>query len=128
MLNLIPFPNHTSYKYYGGKGIRFNIDSYEDFSRVLGDRPTLNHSLDRINNQGHYEIGNIKWSSKSEQNLNTNIQNTNTTNIKKISLRKAWGYHKDRYIVRLPLTCKVIYSGSDLEIAKQKLKEHHAYS
>jgi len=36
----------------------------------LGKRPTVRHSLDRINNDGHYELGNVRWATKKEQRAN----------------------------------------------------------
>lgn len=37
----------------------------------MGDRPSPNHSLDRINNDGNYEPSNCKWSTQSEQVINS---------------------------------------------------------
>ncbi len=37
---------------------------------VLGDRPTEQHSLDRIDNDKGYEPGNLRWATKQEQALN----------------------------------------------------------
>ena len=36
----------------------------------IGLRPSAEHSLDRIDVHGHYEPGNIKWSTKTEQARN----------------------------------------------------------
>lgn len=44
---------------------------FEHFYEDMGDRPSPKHSLDRINNNGHYEPGNCKWSTRSEQQNNT---------------------------------------------------------
>jgi hypothetical protein len=55
---------------YGGRGIEFNFTSLEQFALELGERPTTKHSLDRLDNDGHYEPGNIKWSTWQEQILN----------------------------------------------------------
>jgi hypothetical protein len=33
----------------------------------IGDRPTKQYSLDRKNNAGNYEPGNLKWSDRFEQ-------------------------------------------------------------
>ena len=35
----------------------------------IGERPD-NHTLDRINNKGHYEPGNIRWATRSTQQGN----------------------------------------------------------
>lgn len=37
---------------------------------ALGPKPTPAHSLDRIDNDRGYEPGNLRWATKSEQNLN----------------------------------------------------------
>jgi len=63
----------------------------------------------------------VKWSTKKEQNINQSIRVNSSTGIKGITLRRATGYHKDRYIVKAPLTSKVLYSGYSLEKAKDVL-------
>lgn len=58
------------WKNYGGRGIKFLFTSFEDFILHLGFRPSPRHSLDRINNDGHYEPGNVRWATKREQREN----------------------------------------------------------
>jgi hypothetical protein len=55
------------YKYYGGRGVEFRFNSFEEFYAELGDKPDATYSLDRIDNNGHYEAGNVRWASKSDQ-------------------------------------------------------------
>jgi len=64
------------YEHYGARGISVYqpwSDSYEEFRDYvhehLGPRPQ-GRSLDRINNDGNYEPGNIRWATLSEQNSN----------------------------------------------------------
>ncbi len=61
---------HAQYHNYGGRGIEFRFSSLDEFIYVVGDRPSLKHSLDRIDNNGHYEKGNLRWATMREQNLN----------------------------------------------------------
>jgi hypothetical protein len=63
-------PKHHAYKRYGGRGIEFRFTSYEEFLSAAGRRPTPKHSIDRIDNDGHYEAGNVKWSTSREQGRN----------------------------------------------------------
>ena len=91
--------NHPLWKYYGGRGIKFNFTSYIEFYAELGNKPTPNHSLDRIDNDGHYEKGNITWSTKQTQVLNRRIQKNNTTNHKNIhwyKITNKWNVHIKR--------------------------------
>ena len=62
------------YQNYGARGIKIHDSWIHDFrafetyvSQELGLRPSKNHSLDRINNDGHYEPGNLRWATFSEQ-------------------------------------------------------------
>jgi hypothetical protein len=63
-------PNSTSWKDYGGRGIKFLFTSFEQFFAELGPKPSPKHSLDRIDNEGNYEPGNVKWSTRAEQHAN----------------------------------------------------------
>lgn len=66
------------YLMYGERGISVYspwADSYPEFAAWirgnLGERPSNSHSLDRVNNSGNYEPGNLRWASVKEQNNNT---------------------------------------------------------
>lgn len=66
-------PNAHGYKYYGGRGIKMCDKwrlSFEDFIIDMGPRPSMKHSVDRINNDGHYEPGNCRWATREEQARN----------------------------------------------------------
>jgi len=55
---------------YGGRGIEFRFESFEQFLAELGRKPTPQHSVDRIDNDGHYEPSNVRWATKREQARN----------------------------------------------------------
>ena len=65
--------NNRSYPYYGGRGItvceRWR-KSYDEFLHDVGRRPSEDVSLDRINNNGNYEPGNVRWATHSQQMRN----------------------------------------------------------
>jgi len=56
-------PKNKDYKNYGGRGIKFLFTSFEQFFGELGKRPK-GKSLDRKNNEGNYEPGNVRWPQK----------------------------------------------------------------
>lgn len=67
--------SNSSFGDYGGRGIEFRFNSFEEFYAEVGKRPSPNHSLDRIDVNGHYEKGNIRWATLKEQcsNRRSNI-------------------------------------------------------
>lgn len=65
-------PNDTCYSYYGGRGIKVKFNSFEEFYEEVGDMPKdgQKYSIERVNNNGHYEPGNVKWATQKEQTRN----------------------------------------------------------
>ena len=55
-------PNNAKYADYGGRGITICEEflSYEGFHAIMGDCPD-GLTLDRIDNDGNYEPGNVRW-------------------------------------------------------------------
>ncbi len=60
-------PKNPGYKYYGGRGIQFLLTSWRELINLIGKRPNSLYSLDRIDNNGNYAIGNIRWATKKQQ-------------------------------------------------------------
>lgn len=62
-----------NYAFYGGRGIMMCdrwATSFEAFLADVGPAPSERHTLERINNDGHYEAGNVRWATKLEQARN----------------------------------------------------------
>lgn len=61
------------YHLYGGRGIivfREWVDSFEAFFSSVGKKPSRYYQLDRIDNNGNYEPGNVRWATPSENTRN----------------------------------------------------------
>ena len=65
--------NNKRYRDYGGRGISICKEwkeSFEVFFKYVGPRPAPHLSIDRINNDGNYEQGNVRWATRSQQQRN----------------------------------------------------------
>lgn len=73
MLSRCRNPKVKVYPHYGGRGIAVCARwlSYESFLADMGRRPSDEHSLDRIDNEGNYEPKNCRWATRIIQNNNT---------------------------------------------------------
>lgn len=67
-------PNSIGYSNYGGRGIEFKFPALKPAIEWvldnLGARPSPFHSIDRIDNNRGYEVGNLRWASRTEQARN----------------------------------------------------------
>lgn len=66
-------PKNPSYARYGERGIRVCerwLESFENFYEDVGPKPSDIHSIDRIDSNGNYEPGNVRWATPTEQSRN----------------------------------------------------------
>ena len=46
------------------------FNSFEEFLEEIGPKPSKHHTVDRIENDGHYAPGNVRWLTRKEQAIN----------------------------------------------------------
>lgn len=57
---------NQAWEHYGGRGIQFLFNTFEEFLAEIGPRPE-SQSLDRIDVNGNYEPGNVRWATSTVQ-------------------------------------------------------------
>jgi hypothetical protein len=62
-------PNQPHYPRYGGRGIHV-CERWQDFANFIadmGEPPDPAYTLERLDNDGDYEPGNVVWATRTEQ-------------------------------------------------------------
>jgi hypothetical protein len=88
-------PKNKRYSRYGGRGITVQFASRDELADYIRELPGYEQgkTLDRIDNDGNYAPGNLRWATISEQNANTGMRSNNTSGIKGLSRHsngKGW--------------------------------------
>lgn len=68
-------PNSPNFPQYGGRGISVceRWHSFENFLADIGEKPSGDHTLDRIDPNGDYEPSNVRWATPKEQYENRRV-------------------------------------------------------
>ena len=72
MVQRVTNPRHPYHRDYGGRGITIHPDwraDFKTFLRDVGVRPA-GHTLDRIDPNGNYVPGNVRWADARTQRQN----------------------------------------------------------
>lgn len=87
-------PKSKIWNYYGGRGIKIcqGFMTFEGFIGVMGNKPTTDHSIDRVENSGNYSCGkcdqcaesgwpfNCRWGTDEQQANNSRNNHRITAN------------------------------------------------
>lgn len=118
MLRRCGSPKSGDYDDYGGRGISVCSEwanSFEAFINHVGRRPSRDSKIDRIDVDGNYEPGNVRWIDSSQSAMNKRAYKNNKTGLKGVGLRKG------KYRARLQVDGEILLSktfGTKLEAAQ----------
>lgn len=111
--------NNIAYKRYGAMGVTVCsswLESFENFLADMGEQPTPQHSIDRINNKGNYEPSNCRWATSKQQTRNSTLTRLTEKDVKNIrKLLQAGMMQKDvatLYCVSSPTVWAICHNKS----------------
>jgi hypothetical protein len=130
-------PNNHNYPRYGGRGISVCEEwkgkgGFQRFVEYVGEKPTPIHTLDRINNDGNYEPGNVRWATPQQQASNRTYTRPKYTNPKRKTTPKdipgvTYEKSSNRWVAKLSINNKFVlhraYQTQDEAIAVRRYAE-----
>lgn len=98
-------PRHCSYKNYGALGIKLSndISQFKDFVNYVEQLPdydkrlTHGFTLDRIDGKKDYQIGNLRWASRTTQAINSRKRKTSKATYLGVGLNTT----KTKWVARI---------------------------
>jgi hypothetical protein len=111
-------PNDHNYKRYGKRGITIcerwlGENGFKYFLEDMGERPSENYSLDRIDNNKEYSPENCRWANREEQ-ANNRRDNRHITFLNKTQTVSQWARE---YNLRPDVVIARLYIGWTIEEA-----------
>lgn len=102
-------PDDKDYSRYGGRGIKvcekwLGENGFENFLKDMKERPSIDHTIHRVNNDGNYEPDNCIWTIQEVQDNNKTNTHFITYNNKTQSLA-LWA--KEKGMKRVTLSQRI---------------------
>lgn len=100
-------PSFRQYADYGGRGIKVCAEwanSFPAFLSCVGRKPSPKHTIDRIDNDGDYRPGNVRWATRAENlrnRRNTRTVCVNGRTMPFVDAADLYGVHRNTAAYRL---------------------------
>lgn len=110
-------PQTDNWQWYGARGIRVckEWSTFEQFQKDMGQPPSPQHQLDRIDPEGDYCIENCRWVLPYENSANQRLRVNNTSGVPGVSFDKV----RNRWVASATYRRKflILYKGTSFETA-----------
>lgn len=110
MISRCSNPNYPQYYYYGGRGIEVCDrwkKSFINFLKDMGEKPSNDYSLERLDVNKGYSPDNCIWANKTQQSRNRRVSVNNQTGHRGI----GWYRQGNKYRVQIRANKKKIHIG-----------------
>lgn len=101
------YKKYENYAYYGGRGIQMKFKCWEELEADIGPRKE-GFTLDRIDVDGHYEPGNVRWATVQQQNQNRRSCVVNTEIVSNIRRDFSRGHTQTMLSLRYNINIKTV--------------------
>lgn len=108
-------PKAEDWKNYGGRGIEFRFKSFLEFFAELGSKPSPKHTIDRVNNNGHYEPGNVRWTTRSNQIRNRRKFVRTVMDLQKAAELRSKGFMYREIAAQLGVSMSLVWKRLNAE-------------
>jgi hypothetical protein len=95
------YKNHTQYQNYGGRGIKFLWENFNDFYADMFPTWFEGGTLERLDVNGHYCKENCTWVPRQDQGRNTTKNIHNKEQITKIREMYATGNYSQKELAKM---------------------------
>jgi hypothetical protein len=116
-------PGSSDYYLYGERGIRVceRWHHFDAFRADMGESPGPEYSLERVDNNGDYEMKNCRWATASEQQRHKRRRRNNTSGVNGVT----WYAARGKWQASIRVNHKTIMLGrfSDIEAAATARKK-----